>query len=46
MVTFLDPGFHEMKQEEFDGNIKDRSRIKLTYIIKRHRKIDNTMWVA
>ena len=24
MVTFLDPGFHKMKQEEFDGNIKDR----------------------
>ena len=24
MVTFLDPGFHEMKQEEFDGDIKDR----------------------
>ena len=37
MVTVLDPGFHEMKQEEFDGNIKDR--IKSTYIIKRHQKI-------
>ena len=26
-LTFLDPGFHEMKQEEFDGNIvlKDTS---------------------
>ena len=24
MVTFFDPGFHEMKQEEFDGDIKDR----------------------
>ena len=24
MVTFLDLGFHETKQEEFDGNIKDR----------------------
>ena len=24
MVTFLDPGFHETKQEEFDGDIKDR----------------------
>ena len=24
MVTFLDPGFHERKQEEFDGDIKDR----------------------
>ena len=45
MVTFLDLGFHEMKQEEFDGNIKDR--IKLTYIIKRHQKIwYNTMQVA
>ena len=22
-VTFLDLGFHETKQEEFDGNIKD-----------------------
>ena len=37
MVTFLDPGFHEMKQEEFDGNIKDR--IESTHIIKRHLKI-------
>ena len=37
MVTFLDPGFHKMKQEEFDGNIKDR--IKLTYVIKKHLKI-------
>ena len=24
MVTFLDPGFHEMKQGEFDVDIKDR----------------------
>ena len=32
MVTFLDLGFHEMKQEEFDGNIKE-----LTYVIKRHQ---------
>ena len=24
MVTFLDPRFHETKQEEFDGDIKDR----------------------
>ena len=24
MVTFLDPGFHETKQEEFDGDIKNR----------------------
>ena len=24
MVTFLDPGFHKTKQEEFDGDIKDR----------------------
>ena len=24
MVTFLDPGFHETKQKEFDGDIKDR----------------------
>ena len=37
MVTFLDPGFHKMKQEEFDGNIKDG--IKSTYIIKKHLKI-------
>ena len=37
MVTFLDLGFHETKQEEFDGNIKNR--IKLTYVIKRHQKI-------
>ena len=37
MVAVLDPGFHEMKQEEFDGNIEDR--IKLTYVIKRHPKI-------
>ena len=22
-VTFLDPGFHEMKQEKFDGGMKD-----------------------
>ena len=35
--TFLDPGFHETKQEEFDGNTKHR--IKSTYIIKRHLKI-------
>ena len=31
MVTFLDPGFHGTKQEEFDGDIKDRD--------KRHQKI-------
>ena len=37
MVTFLDPGFHETKQEEFDGNIKERT--KFTYIIKRYLKI-------
>ena len=37
MVTFLDPGFHETKQEEFDGNIK--GRIKSPYVIKRHLKI-------
>ena len=24
MVTFLDLGFHKTKQEEFDGDIKDR----------------------
>ena len=36
MVIFLNPGFHKMKQEEFDGNIKDR--IKLTNVIKRHLK--------
>ena len=34
-VTFLDPGFHEMKQEEFDGGMKDR---KKTWY--------NTMWVG
>ena len=28
MVTFLDPGFHEMKQEEFDVDIKDTVEIK------------------
>ena len=27
MVTFLDPGSHEMKQEEFDVDIKDIYRI-------------------
>ena len=37
MVTFLDPRFHEMKQEEFDGSIKHRT--KSTYVIKRHQKI-------
>ena len=37
IATFLDPGFHETKQEEFDGDIKDR--IKSTYIIKRHIRI-------
>ena len=37
MVTFLDLGFHEMKQEAFDGIMKDR--IRLTYIIKIHLKI-------
>ena len=30
MGTFLDLGFHKMKQQEFEGNIKDR--IKLTYM--------------
>ena len=35
-VTFLDPGFHEMKQEEFDGDMKD--------IEKRH--IKKSMWVG
>ena len=25
-VTFLDPGFHEMKQEKFDGGMKDRKK--------------------
>ena len=35
-VTFLDPGCHKMKQEEFDGDIKDRPK---TYIIKGHQKI-------
>ena len=38
MEAFLDPGFHETKQEEIDGNIKD-DRMKSTYIIKRHQKI-------
>ena len=41
MATFLDPGFHKMKQEEFDGDIKDRpmslNDIKNWY---------NTMWVG
>ena len=32
MVTFLDPGFHETKQEEFDVDIKDT-------VDKRHQKI-------
>ena len=36
-MTLLDPGFHEMKQEEFDGNKKDR--IKSMYVTKRHLKI-------
>ena len=35
MVTFLDPGFHEMKQGKFDGGMKDR---KMTWY--------NTMWVG
>ena len=43
MVMFLDPGFHEMKQEEFDDSIKHRT--KSTYVIKRHLKIGITMWV-
>ena len=34
MVTFLDPGFHEMKHEKIDGGVKDR---KKTWY--------NTMWV-
>ena len=25
-VTFLDPGFHEIKQEKFDGGMKDRKK--------------------
>ena len=31
-LTFLDPGFHETKQEEFDGSIvlKDTSSTYLT----------------
>ena len=33
-VTFLDPGFHEMKHEKIDGGMKDR---KKTWY--------NTMWV-
>ena len=33
-VTFLDPGFHEMKHEKIDGGVKDR---KKTWY--------NTMWV-
>ena len=37
MVTFLDPGFHETKQEEFDGDIKDTSKNWYSY---------NTMWVG
>ena len=35
MVTFLDPGFHETKQEEFDVDIKDT----LVGVDKRHQKI-------
>ena len=31
-VTFLDPGFHETKQEEFDGD-------RPASFIKRHQKI-------
>ena len=38
MVTFLDPGFHETKQEEFDGDIKDRKKISKNWY--------STMWVG
>ena len=41
MVTFLDPGFHEMKQEEFDGDIKDRPTS-----LKDIQNWYNTMWVG
>ena len=34
MVTFLDPGIHETKQEEFDVDIKDT-----VVVDKRHQKI-------
>ena len=34
MVTFLDPGSHEMKQEEFDVDIKDRSTVEIKDIKK------------
>ena len=39
MVTFLDPGSHEMKQEEFDVDIKDRSTVA-------SKNWYNTMWVG
>ena len=38
MVTFLDPIFQEMKQEEFDSDIKDRK--------KTSKNLYNTMWVG
>ena len=38
MVAFLDPVFHETKQEEFDGDIKD--------IYKTSKNWYNTMWVG
>ena len=41
MVTFLDPGFHETKQEEFDGDIKDRPMS-----LKTSKNWYNTMWVG
>ena len=41
MVTFLDPGFHETKQEEFDGDIEDRHTS-----LKDIKKLVYTMWVG
>ena len=37
-ATFLDPGFHKTKQEEFDGDIKDRPTSSKNWY--------NTMWVG
>ena len=38
MVTFLGPGLHETKQEEFDGDIKDSKKTSKNWY--------NTMWVG
>ena len=42
MVTFLDQGFHKTKQEEFDGDIKDRP----TSFKDISKNWYNTMWVG